>query len=250
MRTILLFACVLAAVSCRQAPKAEQTAAPEYFKTDPGTAGKLTGTVRFKGKPPAAKPISMNAEEACEKLHPRPVSSATVLVGEDGGLANAFVYIKSGLEGKSFEPPKEAVVLDQRGCMFVPRVVALRTGQTLTVKNSDPVSHNIHPRPQNNREWNQQMPPDSPDLQRRFARPEVMIPVRCNVHNWMRSWMAVLDHPWFAVTKEDGAFNWASVPPGDYTVAVWHETLGELTQNVKLGPKADEKLEFTFASAR
>ena len=247
MRYVVLFACALLSLGCRNTEPQKSTAAPEYFKVDFTTAGKLTGTVRFTGKVPPAKPISMDAEEDCENLHKKPVNNATVIVGAGGTLANAVVYIKSGLEGKQFEPPKEAVVLDQRGCMFVPRVMALRTGQTLQVKNSDPVSHNIHPRPENNREWNQQMPPDSPDLKRRFARPEIMIPVRCNVHNWMRSWIAVLDHPWFAVTNDNGTFEWTGLPPGDYTLAVWHETLGELTHDVKLGPKGSETLAFTFS---
>ena len=99
--------------------------APELYKVDPATAAKLHGTVRFTGKKPPAKPISMDAEEACEKLHDKPVDGSGFVTGKDDGLADVFVYVKSGLEGKSFEPPKETVVLDQRGCMFVPRVIAL-----------------------------------------------------------------------------------------------------------------------------
>ena len=235
-------------LACQKKPPAEPQS--EFFKPDPATAAKLSGTVRFTGKPPVAKRISMDAEEACEKLNPQPVSDATLVTGANGSLANALVYIKSGLEGKTFEPPKEAVVIDQKDCMFVPRVVPLRANQTLSVKNSDPVSHNIHPRPANNREWNQQQSPGSPNLERRFPRPEIMIPVRCNVHSWMRAWIAVLDHPWFAVTKEDGTFDWPSVPPGDYTVAVWHEALGELTEKVTLTPRGTGTVEFTFPPTR
>ena len=248
MKRIALVACAVALAGCSGQNKPAAEPKVEYFKPDPATAAKVSGTVRFTGKPPAAKVISMNAEEACEKLNPQPVSDRTVILGKNGALANALVYIKSGLEGKQFEPPKEAVVLDQKGCMFVPRVVPLRTNQTLSVKNSDPVSHNIHPRPRDNREWNQQHPPGAPDLQRRFARPEIRIPVRCNVHSWMRAWIAVLDHPWFAVTKEDGSFEWPSVPPGKYTVAVWHEMFGEVTQELLLTPSAAERLNFQFAA--
>ena len=190
MRVVLVLACLLTLMACNR-----KATAPEYFSADPATAARVSGIVRFTGKPPESKPISMAVDEDCEKLHRTPVSSATVVVDANGSLANALVYVKSGLEGKKFEPAKEAVVLDQRGCMFVPRVVSLRAGQTLSVKNSDPVSHNIHPRPTENREWNQQQPPESPDLQRRFVRPEIIIPVRCNVHSWMRAWIAVLDHP-------------------------------------------------------
>ncbi len=203
-------------------------AAPETVV--PGVS--ISGTITYNGATRASKILSMDAEEGCEKLHSAPVSEDRILVSEGGGLANAFVYIKTGLEGREFPPPAESVILDQRGCQFVPRVLALRTGQTLAVKNSDPVSHNIHPTPKANRDWNQQQPPGAPDLQRKFAIPEVMIPVKCNVHNWMRSYIGVLDHPFLAVTDAAGKFDWRDLPPGKYTLAVWHEALGELTQEL------------------
>jgi plastocyanin len=250
MKYVLVAVCALAVASCnrtRQEPAAESVAPPpEYYKIDPATAAHLSGAVRFVGKKPPAKAISMDAEEDCEKLHDKPVYAQDLVTGQNGALANVFVYIKSGLEGKAFEPPEEAVVLDQRGCMFVPRVVALRTGQTLTVKNSDPVSHNVHPMPQNNRDWNQQQSPGAPDLKRRFARPEVMIPVKCNVHAWMRTYMGVMEHPYFAVTGGTGEFDWTSIPPGEYTIAAWHETLGEQTETITLTPNAKEVINFTF----
>jgi hypothetical protein len=188
----------------------------------------------------------MDAEEACEKMQTKPVFSGAVLTGKQGGLAGAFVYVKSGLEGKVFEPVAQAVVLDQRGCQFVPRVVALRVGQPLSVKNSDPVSHNIHPQPRENREWNQQQSPGSPDLQRKFVRPEVLIPVKCNVHAWMKSYISVMDHPYFAVTDESGSFEWSTVPPGEYVLAAWHERLGELTEKVSVSKASPAEVTFTF----
>jgi len=206
----------------------------------------ISGTIAYKGATRASKVLSMEAEEACQKLHSAPVTEDRILVTEGGGLANAFVYIKTGLENRKFPPAAEGVVLEQRGCQFVPRVLALRTGQTLAVKNSDPVSHNVHPTPQANRDWNQQQPPGAADLQRKFAVPEVMIPVKCNVHNWMRSYIGVLDHPFLAVTGADGKFAWPDLPPGKYTLAVWHEALGELTQEltVEAGKPATVALEF------
>jgi plastocyanin len=187
----------------------------------------------------------MDAEAECQALHKQPVYDDRVLVSKYG-LANVFVYIKDGLEGKVFAPVEQAVVLDQRGCQFVPRVIALRAGQTLTIRNSDPVSHNIHPIPRNNRDWNQQQPPQSPDLQRRFARAEVMIPVKCNVHNWMRSYIAVMEHPYFAITGLNGAFTLAGLPPGDYTLAAWHEAFGERTEKVSVQKGSTLKSAFTF----
>jgi plastocyanin len=212
----------------------------------PKPPASLSGVIRFTGEVPPGKRISMAAEEDCEKLHASPAVEQTVVAGPDGALANAFVYIKSGLEGKKFPPPEQAVVLDQKGCMFVPRVIALQTGQTLAVKNSDPVSHNIHPMPKNNRDWNQQQPPGAPDLRRRFGFAEAMIPVKCNVHAWMRTYIGVLDHPYFAVTPADGRFEWANLPPGEYQIAVWHETLGEKTMRIALFPGARESVAVAF----
>jgi plastocyanin len=188
----------------------------------------------------------MNADEGCENLHTVPISEQPVLVGGELGLANTVVYIKRGLEGKTFEAPANAVLLDQKGCMFVPRVIGLQTGQTLQVRNSDPVSHNIHPMPKNNRDWNQQQPPGATDLQRKFGFSEVVIPVKCNVHAWMRTYIAVLDHPFFAVTKPDGKFTFKDVPAGDYEIAVWHETLGEKTQAVQAAPGGSATVNFEY----
>ncbi|MBI4903999.1 MAG: hypothetical protein HY820_10210 [Acidobacteria bacterium] len=219
----------------------------DFFKVDPATAAKLTGHVTFKGKAPAAKRISMEAEEDCAALHKTPVFEDKVILAKDGSLANAFVYVKTGLEGKTFPPAETAVVMEQKGCQFLPRVLALRTGQTFTVRNADPVSHNIHPMPKNNRDWNQQQTPGAPDLQRRFAYPEVMIPVKCNIHNWMRAFVAVLPHPYYAITAQDGKFTIDNLPPGQYTVAVWHEAFGELSHELRIESTTPPLLTFAFA---
>ncbi|MCS7024414.1 MAG: carboxypeptidase regulatory-like domain-containing protein [Bryobacteraceae bacterium] len=223
--------------------------APQYFRVDRATASRLQGVVRFQGNPPARKRLTMDSEADCQKLHRGPVYEETVRLGKDRRLANAFVYIQKGLEGKTFEPPAEAVVLEQKGCQFIPRVVGIRTGQTLRVKNSDPVSHNVHPMPKNNRDWNQQQPPLGPDLNRRFAFPEVMIPVKCNIHAWMKSYIGVLDHPYFAITAEDGAFSLDNVPPGDYVVAAWHEATGEKQVAITLGASETKTVDFVLTSA-
>ena len=233
----LVLLLLMAGCSSPPAPPVKKT--ETFFTPDPATAATVEGTVTFTGKVPPAKRINMDAEEACEKLHPEPVFDQPLIVSKSKALANAFVYIKSGLEGKQFAPQQTAVELNQKGCQFVPRIIALRKGQTLSVKNSDPVSHNIHPIPRENREWNQQQSPGTPDLERRFGFPEVMIPVKCNVHSWMHSYIAVLDHPYFAITSADGSFHFANLPPGNYVVAAWHEQLGELTQPlVVTGPSA------------
>jgi plastocyanin len=226
--------------------KSEEKAPVVYFKVDPSEAGSIHGKVQFTGKAPAAKRISMDAEEECKALHKTPVMEQKVVVAKDGGLANVFVYVKAGLEGKTFAPVAESVVLEQRGCQFIPRVLAIRAGQVLAVKNSDPVSHNIHPMPKNNRDWNQQQPPQAPDLQRKFARTDVMIPVKCNIHNWMRAYIGVVENPYFAITKENGEFSLDTLPPGQYTLAAWHESFGEQTASITAKKGETETAAFVF----
>jgi plastocyanin len=132
----------------------------EYFHPDPATAAKVHGKVVFKGTKPNRTAIVMNVEAACVKAHSgHPVYDEPVITGKGGTLASAFVYIKAGLEGKTFEAPQAKVGLDQHGCMFLPRVTGIQTGQVMDVKNSDPVSHNIHPLARENREWSQQQSP-------------------------------------------------------------------------------------------
>jgi hypothetical protein len=219
----------------------------EYFHVDPATAGNITGAITFAGPKAARKLISMEAEAGCQQANAgKPVYEETVLTGKKGGLANAFVYIQAGLEDKKFEPAQPSVVLDQHGCMFVPRVIGIRTGQILDLKNGDSVSHNIHPMPKSNREWNQEQPPHAADVEHRFARSEIMIPVKCNIHAWMHSYIGVVGHPYFAVTGPDGAFTWKNVPPGDYTVAVWHEKLGEQTQQIHVAASGSAAVNFTY----
>jgi plastocyanin len=227
-----------------EAPAEKQ--APSFATVDPATAAAITGKVSLKGKKPAMPVIKMDEEAACVRLHKGPVRLEEVVAGADGSLANVFVYIKAGLEGKTFEPVKEPVQVDQRGCTFRPHVLGIRAGQTLMVVNSDPVSHNIHPMPKDNREWNQGQAPQAPNLEREFARTEIMIPVKCNVHSWMKSYIGVVDHPYFAVTGEQGAFELTNLPPGEYTVAAWHEKYGTSEKKVTLAASAAQSVEFTF----
>jgi len=248
-----LAAVALAACGDRPKPVAEkpnpaaekpvpQAQPVEYFHVEASTAATLGGRVSFHGVPPKPRLISMDSDAGC----PQTPYEEHVVTGKGGGLANAFVYIQSGLEGKHFEPAKEAVRLDQHGCMFVPRIIGIRAGQVLEVKNSDRVSHNIHPLPRNNYEWNQQQSPESPDLEHKFPRPEIMIRVKCNVHSWMRAYVGVVDHPYFAVTGPDGHFELKKLPPGDYIVAAWHEDLGELKQPVHVAPSGSSAVNFSY----
>ena len=170
----------------------------------------------------------------------------SLVLRPNDSVANAFVYIDKGLEGKVFEPPAQAVTIDQRGCWFLPHVLGLQTGQTLQVINSDPVTHNIHPVAAINREWNHSQGPGEPPLNRKFLKQEIMIRVKCNIHSWMHAFIGVVEHPYFAVTAEDGSFTISDVPPGSYTFAVWHEKLGTQVQTITVSPHQTAAVDLTF----
>ncbi len=209
--------------------------------------GSVTGQVKFAGQRAKALMIDMDQDPQCVKLYPEaPREEQHIVVSPEGALASVFVYVKSGLEGKKFEAPAAAVKIDQKGCWFEPRVVGMQTGQQLQVTNSDPVTHNIHPEAKVNREWNQSQAPEDGPLSRRFARPEVMIRVKCNVHKWMRSWIGVVAHPYFAVTANDGRFELKDLPVGTYQLVAWHEKLGLQEKTLTITSGGKSQIEFSF----
>lgn len=239
-------------VGCSHAPsgpvqKTEKApTAPSYFKVDAATAGTMSGSIHYVGGRPGRKPIDMSGDPACEQAHHGKAYDESLLISPKGGLANAFVYIKSGLEGKSFETPSTPATLDQRGCWFAPRVLGLQTNQPLQISNLDPVTHNVHPLAESNREWNHSQGSGEPAITRRFPRPEVMIPVKCNIHSWMHCFIGVVDHPYFAVSAADGTFTIRNIPPGDYVVEAWHEKLGKQELKVTISPSGQQQVDFEF----
>lgn len=233
--------------SANQESTSEQPAAPAAKKAvDPATVGSISGTVKLDGAAPKFKPINMSADPNCVKANPKPVLPDEVVAGEGGALANVVVYVKSGADDYSFSVPTETATLDQKGCMYTPHVVAVMAGQSLSVINSDATTHNIHPTPADNREWNKSQPPNSPAITDTFARPEVAIPVKCNVHPWMKGYIAVLANPLFAVTGKDGKFEIKGLPPGTYTIEAWSEHYNTQDQTVTVGPKESKSVDFTF----
>jgi hypothetical protein len=225
---------------------------PYVSKNDEGT---VTGKVSFAGTPPTAIPINTAADPVCASKNPNLQSEENVI--KDGKLANVFVYIKDGtladktkISDWSFKVPSEAVTLDQKGCQYVPHVVGIQVKQNLHVTNSDPTQHNIHPTPsKGNEEWNQTQPSGAAPIERSFTNAEVVIPVKCNQHPWMKSYIGVLKHPFFAVSAADGTFTIKGVPPGSYTIAAWHEGGGkgtETTQKITVGAKGNVTADFSF----
>jgi hypothetical protein len=216
------------------------------FHVDPATAGSISGAIHYTGKRPTPKKIDMSGDPACVEAHHGRAVDESLVVSPSGALANAFVYVKTGLEGKHFETPSTPVVIDQKGCWFTPRVLGVQTNQIMQVINSDPVTHNIHPMAQINREWNHSQGPGDPPLDRKFIKAEVMIPVKCNIHSWMHAYIGVLDHPYFAVSKADGTFAIGNLPPGTYTIAVWQENLGTQERQVTVAPHSNAQMNFAF----
>jgi plastocyanin len=214
--------------------------------TDTATEGELPGTVILMGQPPKNRAIDMAADPQCVKSHAGPATSEEVVVGAGNALENVIVYVSEGLPTQTFKLPQQPVVIEQKGCQYHSHVVAMEAGQKLLVENSDPTTHNIHPLPANNREWNQSQAQGVPPIEATFGREEIAIPVKCNIHPWMKGYIAVFKHPYFAVTDRDGKFVLRGLPAGTYTITAWQEKLGELNQKVTVGPKEEKKVEFIF----
>lgn len=211
---------------------------------NPETAATVTGKVVFSGTAPDPEPILMDAEPTCKDKYPDGAFAETVVVN-NGTLQNVFVYVKSGLGDLKFSPPAESVVLDQDGCRYHPHVIGVQVGQELIIRNSDGILHNIHPVPTVNKGFNLGQPVKM-DSKKKFDQPEVMIPVKCDVHDWMQGYIGVVAHPYFAVTGADGTFTLPNLPPGTYTLEAWHEEYGTQTLEVTVGEKETKDVEFTF----
>jgi plastocyanin len=239
--------CALGIFGC-SSKTSEQPAQPPPPKAvvGPATAGNIIGTVRLEGEPPDFRPIDMSAEPACVKANPKPVIPPIVVTGEHGALANVAVYIKSGLGRYKYDVPTAPVVLNQKGCMYEPRVLALRVGQPLEVHNEDPTVHNINVRARDNHSWNRSEEPGEAPFTETFAHPELDVPVSCNVHPWMRAYLYIFDNPYFAVTTKSGDFELKGLPPGTYTIEAHQEYYGVQDQTLTLGPKETKHIEFVF----
>jgi plastocyanin len=218
---------------------------------DPSTTGSITGTVTLTGPPLAPKLIYMMSEPMCERQHPGgTVVSPEVVVDKDGALANAVVYIKSGLGNYIYDYKMLSKVrLSQKGCMYEPHVLALMTGQTLEVTNGDQTLHNVHAMSKINPTWNKGQAGGQAPIEQTFSHEELAIPIQCNIHPWMRSYVFVFDSPYFSVSSKSGKFELKNLPPGTYTIEAWQEKYGTVDQTVTLSPKESKSISFTFDSA-
>ena len=246
---LVLSTAVLAAACGGGAPApASTTPPPDAKRVDPATMGNVSGRVTFEGTAPENPTVKLDSDPACVTARPDGLKLDTVLV-DNGGLENVFVYVKDGLGNYYFETPTTPVTIDQKGCHYSPHVFGLRTGQPLEFVNSDPTLHNINAMAQVNQPFNMGQAMQGMKSQKVFAKPEVMVRIKCDVHGWMSAYVGVLPHPYYSVTTGGGRFELANVPAGTYVVEAWHEKLGTLTQNVTLGEKESKDLSFTFKAA-
>jgi len=240
----ILISSLLAFTGCNKAPAPAQEASASATvpaPIDPAMSASISGVVNFGGTPPPAQSIDMSADSGCKGQN----QSETVVV-KNGRLANVLIYVKEGLGAHKFSAPLEKVVIDQKGCRFVPHVAAAMVGQPVEFLNSDDALHNIHPMPKSNSEWNQSQMPNG-QFARPFTAAELMIPVKCNQHPWMRMYLNIVDNPYFAVTGADGSFILKGLPPGTYTIAAVQEKFGEKDTQISVGPKDDRRgVDFEF----
>ena len=204
----------------------------------------VTGSVKFTGTAPQNETILMNADPTCKSLHSAPVQAETVIVNGNGTLKNTFVYIKEGLEGKTFPAPATLVTIDQKGCQYNPHVFGIQVGQPLEIVNDDNTLHNIHSLAEKGKQFNLGMPIQGMKLTKKFDAAEVMVKMKCDVHPWMSAYIGVLPHPFYGVTDDQGKFEIKDLPDGEYTVEMWHEKYGTQTQKVTVS-SGNANVDFT-----
>ncbi len=229
--------------------KAPAQSSAQLTTVDPATAASIHGVIHFTGSAPAPVQIDMGMDPGCT-IENHQANFSQQYVVNHGALANVYIYVKQGLEGKNFAVPTTPVMLDQKGCRYEPHVLALMAGQTLKVLNSDPTMHNVHAQPNapSNPQWNMSQMPKGAAIEKTFHDPEVMMPFKCNQHPWMKAYVNVAANPFYAISDADGKFEIKGLPPGDYMIAAVHEAAGEKTQTITLGPKDSKAVDFTFSA--
>lgn len=224
-------------------------AAPAAASSGALGSATITGSIKFVGKAPANPPIDMGEEPKCKADYSSTPHEHVVVVNPNGTLADVFVYVKSGLpSGATYPTPTTPVVIDQKGCMYHPRVFGIMVGQSLEIDNSDPLLHNIKALGKQNRPFNISQPTGGMKTTRVFTTPEVMLRFECNVHGWMHAFAGVLPHPFFATTGTDGNFTIKNLPPGIYTLEAWHDVYGAATTSVTVHDGETTTVAFTYTA--
>jgi plastocyanin len=249
----LAVAALLALPACNESSKSDSNSATgdaaksAITVVDPATAGSITVEVHYDGKVPEPKILNMRNAPQCAAVHGEPVKEPSLMI-EDGRVANAVVWIKSGLEGQSFAVPQTPVLIDQKGCLYEPRVATAMVGQTVEFRNSDPEPHNVHGKPQVVDAWNFMISRQGATRTLKFDKEEIAVPIGCDIHPWMTGFVAVTRTPYAGVSDKAGVVSLKNLPPGNYTVGVWHEKLGARDLSVVLAPSAAVTQQLTFPS--
>ncbi len=213
------------------------------------STGIIQGRVSFSGARPVVPPVHMGSDETCVEIAGLNAPNDTIVIANDGSIANTFVYVKAGLDpAYTFDTPTTPVVLDQRDCRFLPHVLGVRVGQPVEITNSDPTVHTVHTIARLNPEQNRRQPVQGMLETRTFQIPEVMVKVICDRHHWMQAYIGVMAHPFFAVTGANGRFALAGLPAGTYTLEAWHEKFGTLDAEVTVTARTTQTVSFTFSS--
>ena len=235
----------IATAGCSDGQK--QAAAPpaNAQRVDPATTGAIVGRVVFEGTPPENPLVKMSGDPMCIRANTDGLRFENYVI-EDGGLDNVFVYVKDGLGNYAFDAATEPVKIDQHGCRYVPHVLGARVGQPVEISNSDETTHNVHSLPDVNREFNYAQYKQGQKNVETFTAPEVMIPLKCDLHGWMHAYLGVVEHPYFAVTTDGGKFELKNVPPGTYTIEAWHEKGGTQTQQITIAAKETKEIGFAY----
>lgn len=243
---------VVCAAALLAACGSEESAAPagpppDAKRVDAAKAGSISGRVLLDGAPPVNAQIKMSADPFCIRANKDGAALESFVVA-DGGLDNVFVHVKDGLGKYWFDTPTGPVKLDQNGCRYTPHVFGVQVNQPVEISNSDSTLHNVHALASVNKEFNFGQHIAGQKNTQKFARPEVMVTLKCDVHSWMNAYAGVVAHPYFAVTANGGRFELKNVPAGTYTIETWHEKLGTQTQTVTIGEKESKEISFSYKS--
>ena len=212
-------------------------------------ASSITGNATFDGKAPTLRPLAMDADPACAKKHSAPVPNEMLALGTGNAMRNVMVWVSKGLPaGKTWPAPKAPAVLDQRGCQYLPHVMAIMAGQPYKILNSDGIVHNVHALPKINKPLNRPMPATVKEATVAFDKPEANFQIKCDVHPWMTAYVGVFSHPFSSVTSTDGKFTISGLDPGTYEITAWHERLGTQTASVTVGASGSKTQDFKFAT--
>ena len=229
-----------------EAASSSQVSATGYTVVEVQNGGSITGSVRFSGTIPAPRTVRVTDDfDACGAT----VEVSELEVDSGGGLANVVVSLMDVTSGAALSPSESPPALNQRRCRFEPHVILARAGQTVEILNSDPVTHNVHTVAFDNRTFNRTQPPSLERIEASFEVTEKVM-AKCDIHGWMSAWIVVVDHPYHDITSDDGTFRIDDVPPGTYTLEIWHEALGSTRQTVAVngGESTDVRVELAQSS--